>query len=183
MLQRSSQYKNLLLENFLNPELNNSTDYLKESFSNLTKRFFENAELTTAYPNLFKLLWFSNIPCFKNKITDAFLLKKCFWNGKELDCSDIFKQVPSDSGMCCAFNAQSALRESSYSDLVKTMQDSQHNVKIDVKKIRTGVAKGLTVWLDQHGDKTSFGTVFENYNGFKVHKDSVGNVYWQLTLH
>ena len=85
--------------------------------------------------------------------------------------------MPTDSGMCCAFNAQSALRESSYSDLVKAMQESRHEVKNDVKKIRTGVAKGLTVLLDQHGDKTSSGTVFENYNGFKVNKDSVGNVY------
>ena len=70
--------------------------------------------------------------------------------------------------MCCAFNSHSALRDSSYSDLVKAMQGSQHEVKTGIKKIRTGLAKGLTVWLDQHGDKTSFGTVFENYNGFKV---------------
>ena len=78
------------------------------------------------------------------------------------------EQVPSDSGMCCAFNSQSALRNSSYSDLVEEMQRSQDDVKTDIKKIRTGLAKGLTVWLDQHGDKTSYGTVFENYNGFKV---------------
>ena len=78
--------------------------------------------------------------------------------------------MPSDSGMCCAFNSQSALRNSSYSDLVKIMQGSQHDEKTGIKKIRTGLAKGLTVWLDQHGDKTSFGTVFENYNGFKVTK-------------
>ena len=90
--ETTSPYTSLLLENFLNPNLSHSTDELKESFSNLTKHFFENADLATAYPNLFKLLWFSNIPCFKNNITDAFLLKKCFWNGKEQDCSDLFKQ-------------------------------------------------------------------------------------------
>ena len=90
--ETTSPYTNLLLENFLNPNLSHGTDELKESFSNLTKHFFENADLATAYPNLFKLLWFSNIPCFKNNITDAFLLKKCFWNGKEQDCSDLFKQ-------------------------------------------------------------------------------------------
>ena len=91
--ETTSPYKNLLLENFLNPNFSHSTDDLKKSFSNLTKQFFVNADLATAYPNLFKLLWFSNIPCFKNSITDAFLLKKCFWNGEEKDCSVLFKQA------------------------------------------------------------------------------------------
>ena len=156
------------MEKFLNPELSSNTDGLKESFSNLTKQFFDNADLSNAYPNLFKLLWFSNIPCFENIITDAYLLKKCFWNGEEHNCSGLFKQVPTDSGMCCAFNAKSALKDSSYSDLVKTMQGSQYDEKEKVNKIRPGLAKGLTIWLDQHGDKTTSGTVFENYMGFKV---------------
>ena len=72
--------------------------------------------------------------------------------------------------MCCAFNSKSALSKSAYSDLVKEMQGSQTSTGVEqsVRKIRTGLANGLTVWLDQHGDETSMGTVYDNYNGFKV---------------
>ena len=73
------------------------------------------------------------------------------------------------SGMCCAFNSKSALSQSAYSDLVKEMQGSPKIIEGEnVRKIRTGLANGLTVWLDQHGDETSMGTVYDNYNGFKV---------------
>ena len=49
------------------------------------------------------------------------------------------------------------------------MQGSQKNIEVEnVRRIRTGLANGLTVWLDQHGDETSMGTVYDNYNGFKV---------------
>ena len=68
--------------------------------------------------------------------------------------------------MCCAFNSKSALSKSAYSDLVKEMQGNHKGE--NVRKIKTGLANGLTVWLDQHGDQTSMGTVYDNYNGFKV---------------
>ena len=38
----------------------------------------------------------------------------------------------------------------------------------EIKKIKTGEQNGLTLWLDQHSDNTSFGTIFDDYNGFKV---------------
>ena len=80
---------------------------------------------------------------------------------------DLFVQ---SKGMCCTFNSKSALSKSAYSDLVKEMQGSQKSTgdEQNVRKIRTGLANGLTVWLDQHGDETSMGTVYDNYNGFKV---------------
>ena len=80
--------------------------------------------------------------------------------------------------MCCSFNSKSALSKSAYSDLVKEMQGSPNNIEDeDVRKIRTGLANGLTVWLDQHGDETSLGTVYDNYNGFKVSYFSrLGNI-------
>ena len=71
--------------------------------------------------------------------------------------------------MCCAFNSKSSLSKSAYSDLVKEMQGTPKVTDSEsVRKIRTGLANGLTVWLDQHGDETSMGTVYDNYNGFKV---------------
>ena len=183
------------MEIYLNPNKKDGAESTKALFRNLTKQFFENADMAKAYPNLFKLLWFSNIPCFKNNVTSSYLLKKCLWQGVQHDCTDLFKQIPTDSGsntsifkyeqikcmcvrllfvllkgMCCAFNSKSALSKSAYSDLVKEMQGSQKSTggEQNVRKIRTGLANGLTVWLDQHGDETSMGTVYDNYNGFKV---------------
>ena len=94
----TSYYDNILLDVFLNPEKIDKTEEIKTLFSSLTKSFFESADMATAYPNLFKLLWYSNIPCFKNNVTEAYLLKKCVWQGVEYSCSDLFKQVPTDSG-------------------------------------------------------------------------------------
>lgn len=74
------------------------TENTKTLFKNLLKQFFENADMAKAYPNLFKLLWFSNIPCFKKNVTSSYLLKKCLWQGKEHDCKDLFRQIPTDSG-------------------------------------------------------------------------------------
>ena len=73
--------------------------------------------------------------------------------------------------MCCAFNAESALRKSTYSELVQSMQTLSNPTSAsgdEIKKIKTGEQNGLTLWLDQHSDNTSFGTIYDDYNGFKV---------------
>ena len=73
--------------------------------------------------------------------------------------------------MCCAFNAESALKKTTYSDLIQMMQKvskAESNVNDKIKKVKTGEQNGLTLWLDQHSDTTSFGTIYEDYNGFKV---------------
>ena len=95
---RSQSYDDLVLDIFLNPAKLAAKDQLRMLLSNLTRQFFEAADMAAAYPNLFKLLWYSNIPCFKNNVTEAYLLKKCVWQGVEHSCSDLFKQVPTDSG-------------------------------------------------------------------------------------
>ena len=97
-VSNSGAYDDLLLELYLNPNKLDDTDDTKTLFKNLLKQFFVNADMAKAYPNLFKLLWFSNIPCFKNNVTSSYLLKKCLWQGEEHDCTDLFKQIPTDSG-------------------------------------------------------------------------------------
>ena len=74
--------------------------------------------------------------------------------------------------MCCAFNAETSLKTSTYSELVQKMQQLSNppdaNYDDNIRKIRTGEKNGLTLWLDQHSDKTSFGTVYEDHDGFRV---------------
>ena len=97
-IEQTSYYDKILLDMFLNPEKIDKTEEIKILFSSLIKTYFASADMATAYPNLFKLLWYSNIPCFKNNVTNAYLLKKCIWQGVEYNCSDLFQQVPTDSG-------------------------------------------------------------------------------------
>ena len=92
----------IILDFFLDPEKLNTTAGWQDYYRKLIKNYFESADIINAFPNLFKLLWHSNIPCFKNdkyNLTAAYLLKKCLWQGKEYDCSDLFQQVPTDSGI------------------------------------------------------------------------------------
>ena len=46
----------------------------------------------------------------------------CSLQGNEVNCSEIFTPVVTDSGVCCAFNQHMAFKESNYSKLVEEMQ-------------------------------------------------------------
>ena len=94
----TKKYDKILLDAFLNPKKITATEETKKAFVTMTKQFFNNSDMAASYPNLFKLLWYSNIPCFENNITDSYLLKKCFWQREEIACSELFQQVPTDSG-------------------------------------------------------------------------------------
>ena len=92
------KYDKILLEAFLNPQKIAETEETKKAFVKMTQQFYNNSDMAASYPNLFKLLWYSNIPCFENPVTDSYLIKKCFWQGDEIACSEVFQQVPTDSG-------------------------------------------------------------------------------------
>ena len=46
----------------------------------------------------------------------------CYLQGNEVNSSEIFTPVVTDSGVCCAFNLHMDLKESKYSKLVEEMQ-------------------------------------------------------------
>ena len=50
------------------------------------------------------------------------MLRQCKWEGKEVNCSEIFKPVITDTGVCCAFNLQSDFKDSNYTSLVNDIQ-------------------------------------------------------------
>ena len=87
--------------------------------------FFQE-DFAKAFPNIFRLLWKSTLPCYpfpsSELSSSTHMLRQCQWEGREVNCSQIFKPVITDTGVCCAFNLQSDLKESSYSQLVKTTQ-------------------------------------------------------------
>ena len=56
------------------------------------------------------------------------MLRQCWWRGEQINCSEIFTPVITDTGVCCAFNLGSHLKESNYSELVKEMQVTKDHV-------------------------------------------------------
>ena len=57
-----------------------------------------------------RMLWYSNLPCFDvHGVTshvphEKSILKACYWKGNNIPCAAIFYPIPTDRGMCCAFN-------------------------------------------------------------------------------
>ena len=87
-----------------------------------------------AYPGLFRLLWHSGLPCSPSTSPSSPHLlrcsgehhlgcRRCSWQGKVVNCSDIFTPVITDMGVCCSFNIKTdILKDSPYKDLVEEMQ-------------------------------------------------------------
>ena len=82
------------------------------------------------------------------------MLKKCTWQGKLVNCSDIFTPVITDSGVCCAFNHRSNLKDSMYSQLVEEMQGQRRDPEDkEASTVASGIGRGLQVILDQNIDR------------------------------
>ena len=84
-----------------------------------------------------------------------------------MNCSDIFKRIPTDSGMCCALNPGEALRASEYRELVREMQGCEDK-EVDEVKSQAGKMKGLRLVLDLHSNSVSFGSLEQDYDAFNV---------------
>ena len=86
----------------------------KSPYKALAKSIFEKVDLSAYFERYFYTMWFSRLPCFdvQNYTAetngDTSILKKCFWKAMPIPCSAIFKKVPTDRGMCCAFNKEKA---------------------------------------------------------------------------
>ena len=117
------------------------------------------------YPKLFRNLWESTLPCFKEENEKEHMLLSCELAGVNVDCSDIFTRVPTDSGMCCALNVEDSLRASKYQKLVKELQATKETQTL---KSQEGLRNGLKLTLDLHSNTMSFGTVDQQYKAFKL---------------
>jgi hypothetical protein len=92
--------------------------------------------------------------------------QECSWKGQQVNCSELFQAVPTDSGMCCAFNMADSLRPSSYSRLLSEMQGG--GPRTTAGKAQVGQTRGLGLLLDQQSNRKSFGTVETDSRGLRV---------------
>ena len=96
--------------------------------------------LQKSYSSLFEILWYTQLPCFdvegvtSDEKNQYGLLKACYWKGMEIACSKIFKTFPTDQGMCCTFNMDTAEKmflQGKYQERVKFMQNRDHEFSFD----------------------------------------------------
>ena len=98
----------------LDPVKQNITKNLTEIAIQQQKAIFEKMDKKVSMPTLFKILWYSTLPCFDLINTTSYrrnqksLLKRCSWKGVEIPCEAIFSTFPTDRGMCCSFNMKAA---------------------------------------------------------------------------
>ena len=153
---------------FLNPNNEKDLNAVIETKKAIAKDYFRNTDMITLYPNLFKILSSAYLPCSSGNGKHRSLIKECKIGKKKIDCSKIFQKVPTDSGMCCAMNMKSALRDSEFSELVKDMQKEDGAEKMERIKLKPGKRNGLRLTVDLHSSTVSHGSVYDDYQAFKV---------------
>ena len=76
---------------FLNPTKVNENRRIIQEKSGISRSYFEKANMSTLYPELFYLLWKSTLPCFKTQEEDEeHMLVSCELAGIEIECSNLF---------------------------------------------------------------------------------------------
>ena len=164
--QISSKPKLPSVDIFLNPEKRAYKDFVVRRKKETAKNYFKASEMRSLYPELFRVLWFSTLPCFEGDIKDnQHMLLSCELAGLKVNCSELFKRVPTDSGFCCALNAVDPLRASEYQSLIKEMQLGKRTQKV---KSRVGREVGLKLVLDLHSNTVSFGTLDQQHLAFNM---------------
>ena len=121
------------LDLLLNPEMKSQREAKIQNARQNYQNNFGDLDLEKSYENLFEILWYSQLPCFdvqnvtSNLPYQMSVIKNCAWKGLDINCSAIFKTLPTDRGMCCTFNmerAEKIFKESKYSQMVQKMQDT-----------------------------------------------------------
>ena len=149
---------------FLNPEKRTYKKYIIQRKKEIAENYFKASDMSSLYPELFRILWFSTLPCFGSEDDEQMLLS-CELAGSKVNCSDLFKRVPTDSGMCCALNTEDPLRVSEYQSLIKEMQGGAKTRDV---KSKVGRENGLRLVLDLHSNTVSFGTQDQQHLAFNM---------------
>ena len=114
-----------MIDLFLNKEKRKDLKQMEKVMKEMMHANFPVQEIGQNFSSLFNLLWHSSLPCHSQDDIPGsdHLLKKCLLHGKEVDCSKLFKPVPTDMGVCCSFNHRNILRDSEFSKLLKEKQN------------------------------------------------------------
>ena len=87
-----------LIDIFLNPSRKDELDDLAKTMKQRAFDFFSRSDMRLLYPQLFRLLWQSTLPCLASPGLDSYMLRECQLAGSKIPCHQIFTRLPTDSG-------------------------------------------------------------------------------------
>ena len=170
--EKKNDNKNLkrpFIDIFLDPDKSKDKDLIIDYQQNISRDYFTHLE--SVYPELFRLLWHSSLPCSPQPAsTNSSLVHSCQVAGETVDCAALFTKVPTDLGMCCALSTDDILRDLEYGKLVKHLEGEEKGDKEKKFNITAGVGmeKGVKLVLDLHSNEQAFGSVYDEHRGFQI---------------
>ena len=159
-----------LVDIFFNPEKTAIKDEMVLDHQTTASQYFTKERMQSVFPDLFRLLWHSRLPCFSQpSVSTTSLVRRCEVAGVRLDCSTLFTKVPTDTGLCCALNSKVLLKDGSeFSRLVREMQKKDNPKISDRVAAGVGMKKGVKLLLDLHSNFESLGSVPDFFKAFQV---------------
>ncbi len=118
---------------FMDPILSKEKETIVAAYQSKYLEMFSRLNFTAAFETLFRMLWYSTLPCFdvygvtSEEPFEKGIIKACYWKGRPVSCAAIFSPIPTDQGMCCAFKMESLdsiYSGKAYVDLATEMQVS-----------------------------------------------------------
>ena len=83
-----------LVDLFINPSRAVTKNKLIENYKKRARDYFARTNMKELFPNLFRILWYSSLPCTEHPgFSQQYLLKTCTFAGNNVNCSDIFTKV------------------------------------------------------------------------------------------
>ena len=78
----------------------------------------------------------------------------------------LFFHITLCKGMCCALNSEVTFKDTLFGDLTREAQNNE----VDTRKVNasSGLRAGLSLVLDMHSDRASFGTLVDTSSAFSV---------------
>ncbi len=122
----NSENKDLLkmINEFVDENLRNQIVKNNSKSRQYFQAILKSLNQSIAFGTFMTLLWYSKLPCFdvegitSEENGEKGILKACYWKGKRIPCSAIFKKVATDNGICCAFNMQVSISSTFYEQIV-----------------------------------------------------------------
>ena len=164
-----------LVDFYMNPKRKERINLKLEEYMKDVNKYYSKERLGKVFKHLFPLFWHTRLPCFDQpSISSASVIRTCEVAGLKVNCSSLFTKVDTDSGLCCALNMETILKEGlEFSELASEMQEEDKDASTNNANkvhIMTGIGKknGIKLLLDLHSNFESFGSVSEFFRAFQV---------------
>ena len=88
---------------FLNPQKDSEVKHIVDTMMNTSREYFKRANMELLFPELFRALMHYTLPCFPQWGVEHTMLRSCSIGRENVPCEQIFRRVPTDSGLLPGF--------------------------------------------------------------------------------